>query len=124
MSISTYVKNQDNYLYNHIVSALEEELQGILQSDCQSRAQRSKRDFWSQHRDQGLATWLVTGDIFATAAGDVVYQYHCQPVTVRAVNLGKCYQALPVVLQPLPATGPVDGPRQWFMEPLTHRLTH
>ena len=124
VSISTYVKNRDDYLYNHIVSALEEELQGILQSDCQHRAQRSKRDFWSQHRDPGLATWLVTGDIFATAAGDVVYQYHCQPVTVRAVNLGKCYQALPVVLQPLPATGQADGPRQWFMEPLTHRLTH
>ena len=124
VSITTYVKNRDDYLYNSITDRIEEELQGILTSDCKQRTQRLKRDFWNQHQEPGLATWLVADDVFATSAGDVVYHYHCEPVLVRAMNLGKCFQALPSTPQVPRKEEPGAPPRQFFMEPLTHRLTY
>ena len=125
VSLTLYIKNRDDFLYNNIVTALEEEFRGILTSDCQSRSQRLKRDFWQQHQGPGATTWLVAEDVFATAAGDVIYQYQCQAVLVKAVTLAQCYQALPVRLaQPPPEQAAGGAVRQLFLEPLTRRLTH
>jgi len=124
VSISLYVRNRDDYLYNHLADTIEKEFQGMLASDCHHKAQLARRDFWSQHHDPGLTTWLVGGDVFATSLGDVVWNYQCEGVKVRAKNLGQCFQALPVELVH-PKVKPEGTPeRQWYMEPLTHRLTH
>ena len=124
VSLTLYIKNRDDFLYDNIVTALEEEFRGILTSDCQSRSQRLKRDFWEQHQRPGATTWLVADDVFATAAGDVIYQYQCQSVLVRAVTLGQCYQALPVRLVQPRSDNAAEAARQLYLEPLTRRLTH
>jgi hypothetical protein len=124
VSQATFIKNRDDFLYNNVLNKIEDELRGVLVSDCQHRSQREKRDFWSQHRDPGLTTWLVGDGIFATTAGEVVYHYQCAPVMVQAVNLGRCYQALPVKILDVRSDEVGEPPRQWFVEPLTRRLTH
>ena len=126
VSLTLYIKNRDDFLYDNIVSALEEEFQGILATDCLGRSQRLKRDFWQQHKEPGATTWVVAKDVFATAVGEIIYQYQCQPTKVRAAHLPHCYQGLPVTLvQPRPAAdGSPQAPKQLFLEPLTRRLMH
>ena len=96
VSIVTYVNNRDDYLYNHIADILEEEMRSVLSDECSNKAQRTRVDYWLQHQDASLTTWLVGNGVFATTAGEVIYQYKCRPVKVRAVLRDRCYQALPV----------------------------
>ena len=68
MSTSTYVRNRDDYLYNNTLEMIEQEFQGVLNNDCQRRAQNAKLHFWLQHVDPGLTTWFLGNGSFATTS--------------------------------------------------------
>jgi len=122
MEIPLFVKNRDDFLYNHLADALTDELKGLLRASCEQEHRFSKLDFWLQHRDPGLTTWYLENDTFATTAGEALYQYRCQPVEVIAKHLPDCYQALPV--QRMAKDGTIlESTTQEWMEPLTRRLT-
>jgi hypothetical protein len=125
VSISTYVNNRDDFLYNHLKQEVEREFQSVIKADCREQSRQSKLQFWLQHSDPGLTTWFMGNGTFATTAGEVIYQYQCRPVHVRALNDQQCYRGLPVEMLPesIIDTRRVDI-RPLFMEPLTHRLSH
>ena len=58
--------------------------------------QKSSLHFWLQHQSPGLTTWFIGNRTFATSAGEVLTQYQCKQVVVRARDAQGCYQALPV----------------------------
>ena len=122
VSLVSYVKNRDDFLYHHLLEKLEQEFNHVLGADCRLRMRQQQLQFWLQHKDPGLVTWILGNGSFATAAGEVLYHYRCTPVLVRAQPRGdKCYQALPVEI----LNGTEDGfsAKKLFLEPLTHRLT-
>ena len=147
---ASFAANLDDYLYDHISTALTKEFNGVLAADCEDRLRQEKHLFWSQLKDPGLTTYILGNGSFASGAGEVLYHYQCQPVVVRARSVGQCYEALPVEpvtqgsptvqaaqaglaeLRPVPTTAPPSGWRDpppsqdhptLFIEPLTHRLT-
>ena len=124
-STITYVKNRDETLYHTIKDKVQEEYEYILRTGCKHRQMEIKLLHWLRHKDPEVMTWLLGNGTFATAAGEVLYQYRCLPVIVKAVAVpdDRCYQALPVT----GAGGSNNHPlfsAATFMEPLTHRLTH
>lgn len=120
VSLVSYVKNRDDFLYHHMLDKLEQEFNHVLGADCRLRLRQQQLQFWLQHRDPGLTTWILGNGTFATAAGEVLYHYRCAPLQVRAVQRDdKCYQALPVEVLDTAK----HHQRRWFLEPLTHRLT-
>ena len=124
-STITYVKNRDETLYHTIKEKVREEYEYVLRSNCKNRQMEVKLLQWLRHKDPGIMTWLMANGTFATAAGEVLYQYSCKQMIVKALLVPdeKCYQALPVTVR-----GGVVGGSMFstatFMEPLTHRLTH
>lgn len=52
-----------------------------------------------------------------------MYYYKCPAHKVKALELDKCFDALPVKLLPPHTEGSPDPSQDWFMEPLTHQLT-
>jgi hypothetical protein len=122
MDVVMFITNRDEFLYQHVADELDQELQGMLRNTCERQARQGKLEFWLQNRDPGLTSWFLGNGTFATAAGEVLYQYQCSPVLVRGASLDRCYQALPV--NRLDSTGQaLPSDRQLFMEPLTRRLT-
>ena len=125
VSTSTYVRNRDDYLYHNTLEMIEQEFQGVLNNDCQRRAQKAKLDFWLQHVDPGLTTWFLGNGTFATTSGEVIYQYHCRPVHVKLLPSQHCYQGAPVERLEAHSGAYIDiylG-QKLYMEPLTHRLS-
>ena len=123
VSLVSYINNRDDFLFSHLNARLEEEFHHVLGADCRMRIQQQQLQFWLQHRDPGLTTWILGNGTFATAAGEVLYHYQCAPVQVRAVNRDqRCYQALPVEVMDSGDSTYLGG-RPMFLEPLTHRLT-
>jgi len=129
ISITTYINNRDEYLYHYILRQIEEEFQYVLNMDCQRKYQDAKTQFWLQHDNPGLTTWFMGNGTFATSSGEVIYQYQCQPILVRAIEDPNCFQSLPVIpLQTLTDMSTIHPKEegkteQLYMEPLTHRLT-
>ena len=123
VSITTYINNRDDYLFNHIADAMEEELRGVLSDDCSTQSQKIRVDFWLQHQDPDLTSWIVGNGVFATTAGEVIYQYQCPAVKVKAMLMERCYQSLPVKVLGSLGKEEESLQRQWFMEPLTRKLT-
>lgn len=122
VSLVSYVKNRDDFLYHHLLEKLEQEYNHVIGADCRLRLRQQQLQFWLQHRDPGLTTWILGNGTFATAAGEVLYHYRCAPVLVRAQPRGnKCYQALPVEV--INGTNSELSEKELFLEPLTHRLT-
>lgn len=117
MSIVTFVNNQDDYLYSHLLDQIERELNLVRAHDCRAKKQETRKDYYLQHAIPGIMTYSMGNGTFALSAGEVLYYYRCQPLVVTAVSLPQCYDALPV-------TSPGLGQRseQHFLEPLTHRL--
>jgi len=118
------VKNRDEYLFNYVKDKIQEEYKYVLEASCRRQQHNNKLMYWLRHKDVGIATWITGNGTFATASGEILYQYRCQPVYVKAVTLndGQCYQALPV--KPEQPTTAWMFEKQTYMEPLTHRLTH
>ena len=125
VSTSTYVRNQDDDLYHNTLEVVEQEFQGVLNNDCQRRAQKAKLDFWLQHVDPGLTTWFLGNGTFATTSGEVIYQYHCRPIHVRILPSQHCYRGAPVERLEAHSGANLDiySGQQLYMEPLTHRLS-
>lgn len=130
LSISTYVNNRDDYLYNFIIDKVEEEFRKVLYEDCKSKRQQTQLYHFIQHSNPGLTTWFLGNGTFATAAGEVLYTYVCKPVWVRAIGLPTCFQALPVEIvqisqedQAAVIEAQDSQKTQLFMEPLTHKIT-
>jgi hypothetical protein len=121
LSLGKYVRARDDYLYNRVMDRIEDEFQYVNQANCDARMREIKLNFWLQHRDPSLTTWFLGNHTFATAAGEVLYTYLCREVTVRALELDQCYDALPV--QMLHPSGVLGNATYLFLEPLTHRLT-
>jgi hypothetical protein len=124
ISTSTYVKNRDDYLFHYVKETLTDEFRHVLKLDCEARREQNQLNFWLKHQNPGFHTWSLGNSTFATAAGEVLYQYKCRPVLVKARSTTNCYQALPVEVAH--AQRPVNKDlvdAGLFMEPLTHRLT-
>jgi hypothetical protein len=125
ISTVTYVKNRDDYLFHYIKDGLNEEFKHVLRKDCESRREQNQLAFWLRHQDPGFHTWSLGNGTFATVAGEVIYQYKCRGLVVRArETAGQCFQALPVKVQD--EKDPLNQrllQEDLFLEPLTHRLT-
>ena len=121
LSLTTFVKNRDDYVYHHAMQQVAEEFRAVIGQECHVREQQSRLAFWVQQQNPGATTWVLGNGTFATAAGEVLYQYHCQEVLVVGQDRDTCFQELPVRRVSL---GPQGNERPLFMEPLTHRLTH
>ena len=138
MSITTYANQQDDFLWGRMTAYIREEFHAVMRRDC-LRARREDRAAYAQlaaeHRAvlDGETTALGAGQ-FATAAGEVWYQYRCRTlnVTERAADL--CYAALPVTLHgvdaerlataaALPGTRLPEHHKPMFLEAHSRRLT-
>lgn len=123
VSISTYVGNRDDFLYHHVINQINEELTLVLQDDCRKHRRKLRQDFFLEHANPGIVTYGFGNGTFATASGEVIYYHQCRKELVVAAELPDCYDALPVHL---PADAPLNqyfNATQWFVEPLTKRLT-
>ena len=98
ISTITFVKNRDDYLLNSLSDLVEQEFNNVIRYDCNRQNEQAKLSFWMQHKDPGVTTWMVGKNLFATASGEVIYQYKCAPVQVRAKEVEGCFQAMPVQL--------------------------
>ena len=123
ISMTTYVKARDDFLYNHVLYKIEEELGNVLMHNCKQREAKRKAQFYIQHKNPDMITYGFGNGTFATSSGEVLYYHKCRPEIVTASDSPYCYDALPVHL-------PMDSPlhrqfnaSQWFVEPLTRRLT-
>jgi hypothetical protein len=142
MSPMTAMKNKDDFLFNYLANAIQDEFENVIVSDCKKQMELSKLSYWIQHKNPGATTWLIGQGIFGTGNGEVIYQYRCLPVMVMARETTQCYQALPVerleTVRVSKMTTSTETPkdkeafgqeilednRPLFMEPLTRRLTH
>lgn len=126
ISISTYVANRDDYLYNHIIGQINNELSATLADNCKKRMVKTRQDYFSHHKTPGIITYGYGNGTFATSAGEVMYYYRCRQELVSAIEdpKGQCYDALPVILHyKSPLKQRFNASTQWYVEPLTRRLT-
>ena len=126
VSVITYVKNRDDFLYHFVMDKVQEELEKVIYDNCQRTHKDTQMMSWLQHTTPGLATFFLGNGTFASAAGEVLYTYQCQPVLVRAIAHQECYQSLPVTRVGSAPTTSIDEDGSeplLFMEPITHRLS-
>ena len=127
ISLSTYVNNRDDFLFNHMADILDAELGNVLRHNCRQRMKDRRKHYFLQHNIPGLVTYTLGNGTFATSAGEALYFYQCQPVLVRGVTAAHCYDALPVQLMVKDDdTNTIDDVTDFptlFLEPLTRRLT-
>ena len=123
ISMSTYVNNRDDFLYHKTIEQLDEELSSVLAQDCVERKKHDRRDFFLKLVTPGLATYMLGNGTFATSSGEAMYYHRCPPVEVTAMELDACFSALPVKIPEGHSLGQRHNSTQWFLEPLTHRLT-
>ena len=120
-SISTYVRNRDDFLYHHIINQVEEELNDFLGNDCKRQERNAKTDYFLRRTHPGIVTFYMENGTFATGSGDVLWVYQCSPVVVTAKEVSRCYDALPVRRAPVEGGDP-QANETLFLEPITHRL--
>ena len=126
ISMATYVKSRDDFLFNHVADAVESGLQKVLRSDCQSKSTQTRSDFYLRHKDPGMTTWTQGEGQYSTTAGDITYNYKCKAVQVQGLSKSICYDALPVALIHDGTSGmenKIFQGKTLYLEPLTHRLT-
>ena len=125
MSLSSYVRNRDEFLYHHVVGKVRDEFRKVLQLDCQRRQDEDKINYYLQVQDPGLMTWFLGNATFATTAGEVLFVYQCQRVRLHALRSKTCYDSLKVEVLPEDKEKSLLAQQQRpiFMEPLTRRLT-
>ena len=130
ISLSTYINNRDDFLYNHMADVIDAELGSVLQHDCREKLKRRRHQYYLQHNIPGLATYTLGNGTFASSAGEALYFYQCRSLLVRGLTANKCYDALPV--HPIDHDDPYDDKGaipdvavnpDLFLEPLTRRLT-
>ena len=124
VSMTTYVNNRDDYLYNHLVQQINVELNAVLQHNCEEHRRTTREDYYTKYSNPGIITYGFGNGTFATSAGEVIYYHTCKQEIVRAKELTECYDALPVTLDAQASLlRKFNSSTQWFIEPLTKRLT-
>ena len=113
VNLHQFIKNRDDVLYHSLLDVIEDEYENVLQMDCRQKVTAGKTQYWLQHATPGIVNFMRGNGTFSTVAGEVLWTYQCPKVIVYARNADRCYQALPVVY---------EG-NEWFVEPLSHRLT-
>ena len=117
-SIVTYVKNRDDFLYHHMLSVIEDEINAFLHQACVAANDRTS-SIQDQHRDVDLDIFRVMNSTFGLNSGEVTYLFECHQTTVTAYEATKCYRSLPVYLH-----GATPGMRKkMYLQPLTRRLS-
>ena len=120
ISLATYICNRDDFLYSYSIQQLNVELTAVLQRDCEENYHRSKMDYFYKHQHPGVVTYAYGNGTFAMSAGEVMYHYKCPAVQVKALELEKCFGALPVKILPPHNNDELNPDQEWFIEPLTH----
>ena len=135
VNLRNYIANRDDFLYHLLKDQLRKEFVTVWAHNCQRQLKDTRLAHYVTRKFNGFHTYSYGGNSFLTTAGEVVYTYLCQPRLTQALETAFCYDALPVavikngdgdrqqgidVLQ-TPA-GAVTVP-EYFLEPLTHRLT-
>ena len=134
LKLFAFVKNRDDFLYNDIRDQLEGELTYMREMDCRQRLASRRVDFFLQMKLKGLTSVYLGNGTFATAAGETLHTYACEEILVRARDTNTCYDVLPVQKMAIrsgkrfrlkrPDLSKKNVTAEWFMEPLTHRLTN
>ena len=130
IQLTYYISNRDDTLYHTVTSRLREEFKSVLQDSCQRNLEKARLTHFIERRMPSFHTYRLGGANFLTTAGEVVYSYKCRPTLVEALQLDKCYDALPVMplhsedldLHIFPRIPPNEK-TQYFIEPITHRIT-
>ena len=102
VSMGTYATQQDGYIYYALGEQLSDAVNAALKLACEREVALQKLRFAElaaaeRARMDGETASLGEGR-YATAAGEVWYTYACRPIVAQAMNLDKCYSALPVRL--------------------------
>ena len=113
-SMIMYVQHREEFLFYAITSQMRKEFHQVLLEDCKRQHKLNKLVFYAEHSEPGVQTWSMGNGTFGTMAGDIIYTYECQKEIVYPRRTDRCYQGLPVQRN-------VFG--NWFVEPITHRLT-
>ncbi len=101
ISLQTYAKLNDEYIYNRITEKVKEEFVAVQTRVCQSQMNNHQKQLNSKLTRQTAAidgtTITLGGGFFATASGETWYQYACKRRVVRArTSATQCFSALPI----------------------------
>ena len=136
VSISTFAKIQDDFIYNRLSTTVRDEFVNVRVKICQQETKNFQKTLTRKLTRQAAAldgTVVPLGQgIFASAAGEAWYRYQCKQVIVKARNMDQCFSALPVELTSEQALvwwsnrgilpGNATASRDLFIEPVTRRL--
>ena len=118
VDLTLYINNRDDFLYNHILNRVEEEMNQVLNSACRARAQTDQGAF--RATSEGYQSYNLGDGAFATQAGEAIWEYQCRPVIVTARETEECYLQMPVSYR-----GQNNSDRwgqEFFLEPLSRLL--
>ena len=120
VDVVTYVNNRDDYLYNHLLNQVEQEMNEVLKYSCRQRAAIYRPAIQISRSE--VATYSLGNGTFATQAGETLWTYQCKPVTVTAREVPQCYLQLPIYY------GQADPKlheqrTDFFLEPFSRRIT-
>ena len=149
MSPFVFSNNKLDFTAAFLEEGYKTYINNLLIADCQKRIEAAGTHYSLLAAEQNAlraGTTVGVGDgRFVTAAGEVFHRYRCRPITVMAKETERCYDALPVTLDPtdfeyfrtleqqrreqLKATEgfedddfiPIEQTR-FFLTPLTHRV--
>ena len=94
VDLTLYINNRDDFLYNHILNRVEEEMNEVLNSACRARAQADHGSLGAT--SEGYQSYNLGDGAFATQAGEAIWEYQCRPVIVTARETEECYLQMPV----------------------------
>ena len=97
VDLTLYINNRDDFLYNHILNRVEEEMNQVLNSACRARAQADQGAL--RATSEGYQSYNLGDGAFATQAGEAIWEYQCHPVIVTARETDVCYLQMPVSYQ-------------------------
>ena len=94
VDLTLYINNRDDFLYNHILNRVEDEMNEVLNSACRARAQADQGARGAS--SEGYQSYNLGEGAFATQAGEAIWEYQCRPVIVTAREADECYLQMPV----------------------------
>ena len=102
VSVTTYMNQQDGFLYGATREFLAEEAAAVLKQGCladrATQALRYGALAAAQRSSLDSDTVALGNGTYATAAGEVWYEYRCRPVLATPVSDGQCYAAVRVMI--------------------------
>ena len=137
-SLTTYVNQQDGFLFEKVKGMIHREHNSVLRNACEVATGSVSRQYLQAATRQRAAldgqTLALGNGYFATPAGEGFYRYKCREITVYAQDTAQCRDALPVQLQAKdlrqylqghpPATSETEtATPQFYIEPHSRRIT-